>query len=93
MVKCIFTANWNLYKMELIGREDEKQALLKYCSSSKSEFVAVYGRRRVGKTFLIKQYFNNEFTFYQTGLNNATLIAFGNTFTNPIVVYSMSPSV
>lgn len=59
-------------EMELIGREDEKKALLKYCTSLKSEFVAVYGRRRVGKTFLIKQYFNNEFTFYQTGLANAS---------------------
>ncbi len=87
MVKCIFTANWNLYKMELIGREDEKQALLKYCSSSKSEFVAVYGRRRVGKTFLIKQYFNNEFTFYQTGLNNATLSEQLENFANAIKKY------
>lgn len=73
--------------MELIGREDEKQALLKYCSSSKSEFVAVYGRRRVGKTFLIKQYFNNEFTFYQTGLNNATLSEQLENFANAIKKY------
>lgn len=39
--------------------------------SEKPEFVAVYGRRRVGKTFLVKEYFSNSFTFYLTGLANA----------------------
>lgn len=73
--------------MELIGREDEKQMLLRYCNSSKSEFVAVYGRRRVGKTYLIKQYFNNEFTFYQTGLANAPLSEQLENFTNSIKKY------
>lgn len=39
--------------------------------SDRSEFVVVYGRRRVGKTFLIRQYFNNRFDFELTGLANA----------------------
>ena len=34
------------------------------------EFIAVYGRRRVGKTFLIRSYFNENFSFYASGLNN-----------------------
>ncbi len=39
----------------LIGRKHE-QSLLKLCVESKrAEFIAVYGRRRIGKTFLIKQ--------------------------------------
>ena len=38
-----------------IGREKEIDILKKYYSSSKSELVAVYGRRRVGKTYLIRQ--------------------------------------
>ena len=38
-----------------------------------SEFVAVYGRRRVGKTFLIREAFNNKFDFYMTGMANVSL--------------------
>jgi nicotinamide riboside kinase len=54
----------------LIGREKEI-SLLKNCfESDKSEFVAVYGRRRVGKTFLVKELFESEFTFYATGILN-----------------------
>lgn len=40
-------------------------------NSSKAELVAVYGRRRVGKTFLIRSYFNDSFDFYFTGTFNA----------------------
>jgi AAA+ ATPase superfamily predicted ATPase len=36
-------------------------------SSNKAEFLVVYGRRRVGKTYLIKEYFKGRFTFYVTG--------------------------
>ena len=54
--------------MKLIGRIREMEKLDKLMRSSKSEFLAVYGRRRVGKTFLIRQYFDNEFDFYTTGL-------------------------
>jgi AAA+ ATPase superfamily predicted ATPase len=58
--------------MEIIGRYSEKRALRHYVESNKPEFVAVYGRRRVGKTFLIKEYFNKTFSFYISGLANAT---------------------
>ena len=37
-------------------------------NSSKPKFVAVYGRRRVGKTFLVKQLLGNQFCFYMTGV-------------------------
>ncbi len=56
---------------KLIGRKDEQNDLNSYYTTSKSEFIAVYGRRRVGKTFLIKEFFNNKFDFYLTGLANA----------------------
>ncbi len=36
---------------QFIGRKYEKELLKQYINSSKSEFIAVYGRRRVGKTF------------------------------------------
>ncbi|MEM8523862.1 MAG: ATP-binding protein [Bacteroidota bacterium] len=55
----------------LIGRKRELKQLHNHLRSKKSEFVAVYGRRRVGKTFLIRQAYNNEFAFYLTGLANA----------------------
>ena len=42
-------------------------------SSNQSEFVAVYGRRRVGKTFLIREAFNYKFAFQHTGILDAPL--------------------
>jgi hypothetical protein len=54
--------------MEIVGREREKAELKRYMGSGRPEFVAVYGRRRVGKTFLIREYFENEFFFYFTGV-------------------------
>ena len=57
--------------MELIGRYEEQMALQQYVDSEKPEFVVVYGRRRVGKTYLIKEFFNQSFGFYHTGLANA----------------------
>ena len=56
--------------MKLVGRETQKRQIDKYFQEDRSHFVAVYGRRRVGKTFLIKEYFDNQFTFYCTGLLN-----------------------
>ena len=58
--------------MNIIGRINEKAVLAQLIENKKPCFVAVYGRRRVGKTFLIKEYFNNKFTFYVTGLANST---------------------
>ena len=55
----------------IIGRKNEQQRLLNLYQSGKAEFTAIYGRRRVGKTFLIRQLFENEFVFDLTGLANA----------------------
>ncbi|MDR1652541.1 MAG: ATP-binding protein [Prevotellaceae bacterium] len=57
---------------EIIGRQNEIRQLAEYVSSNKAEFLVVYGRRRVGKTFLIKQFFQEKFTFYFSGAENAT---------------------
>ena len=57
--------------MKVVGRINEKAILAQLIEDKKPAFVAVYGRRRVGKTFLIKEYFNNKFTFYATGLANS----------------------
>ena len=54
---------------EIIGRDLEQSALNSLYHSSKSEFIAVYGRRRIGKTFLIREMFKDRFAFYHTGLS------------------------
>ena len=51
----------------IIGRKKEQAELKRYMESSRPEFIAVYGRRRLGKTFLIREYFGNDFLFYFTG--------------------------
>jgi AAA+ ATPase superfamily predicted ATPase len=56
----------------LIGRKRERTRLQKLLTSKKSEFLAVFGRRRIGKTYLIKKYFNYQFDFFITGMANAT---------------------
>lgn len=60
-------------KSLLIGREEETYKLDEYLNSSKSEFVAVYGRRRVGKTFLVRQVLGNQTCFSLTGMENADM--------------------
>ncbi|MDR1653428.1 MAG: ATP-binding protein [Prevotellaceae bacterium] len=57
--------------MNIIGRNKEKSDFQHFYEIEQPEFVAVYGRRRVGKTFLIKEFFAEKFTFYVTGLANA----------------------
>lgn len=56
----------------LIGRKKPRERFKKLLKSKKSEFLAVYGRRRVGKTFLVKEYFHYQFDFFMTGMANAT---------------------
>jgi hypothetical protein len=56
--------------MKIIGREAEQTALKQYFDSGLPEFLVVYGRRRVGKTFLIREFFGGKFDFYATGLAN-----------------------
>lgn len=58
--------------MKLIGRIPEQAIFAKAMSSSKSEMVAVIGRRRVGKTFLIRKYFERKMTFEFTGIYAGT---------------------
>jgi predicted AAA+ superfamily ATPase len=58
--------------MRLIGREEERRKLLELAASDSPEFVVVYGRRRVGKTFLVRETFNGTFDFAYTGIANVT---------------------
>ncbi|MCI6840061.1 MAG: ATP-binding protein [Prevotella sp.] len=53
----------------IVGRQAEIAELEKLYHSDRPEFVAVYGRRRVGKTFLIKQALKGRITFQHTGVS------------------------
>ena len=52
----------------IIGRKQEQQELLAAYRAEYSKFIAVYGRRRVGKTYLIRETFDYSFTFQHTGM-------------------------
>lgn len=56
----------------IIGREKECESLQRCIEAKTSQLVIVYGRRRVGKTFLINQFFDNKFDFKVTGIFNKT---------------------
>lgn len=49
-----------------VGRQQQLADLRKILASDRPEFIAVYGRRRVGKTFLVREAASNDFTFYFT---------------------------
>ena len=57
----------------LIGRKKEISLLKSYLKTRKSEFIAVYGRRRVGKTFLIRKVYEKEIIFQLTGMANVNM--------------------
>ena len=52
-------------KNEIVGRVREKRTLEKLRRSKDPELLALYGRRRVGKTFLIRKYFGEEETYFE----------------------------
>jgi len=55
----------------IVGRLTEKKLLSRVCKSTQAEFLAVYGRRRVGKTYLITTFFKDKGIFFEmTGLKD-----------------------
>jgi uncharacterized protein len=75
----------------LIGREEEQKTLLEALASDRSELVAVFGRRRVGKTYLIKHVYQEHLTFEITGLENSSNIKQLRYFVRQIATYDQSP--
>jgi AAA+ ATPase superfamily predicted ATPase len=60
--------------MEIIGRKKEISIFKRILSSQQAEFVAVYGRRRVGKTFLIHEFFSKSDIYLEcTGMKDGAL--------------------
>ena len=64
---CTFAANFETAMKTLIGREREMGELERCLRSDRSEFVIVYGRRRVGKTFLVDEFFHHKYDFTFVG--------------------------
>jgi len=60
-------------KEKITGRLDETRILDKAFHSSDPEFIAVYGRRRVGKTFLIREFYEDSICFELIGVHEASL--------------------
>ena len=57
----------------MVAREKERKQFDALVKAQVSDFVVVYGRRRVGKTFLIREHFKQQFAFYTAGLANSNL--------------------
>jgi len=61
--------------VKIIGRKEEQTELIEVFNSKKAEFVVLYGRRRIGKTFLIEQFFRSKkcIFFHVTGIQDGLL--------------------
>jgi uncharacterized protein len=59
--------------MELVGRLPERKIIEELLANNRSDFLAVYGRRRIGKTYLIDQVCNANMAFSFNGLHNVAL--------------------
>ena len=55
----------------MIGREKEASELVELYNRKNAELVAIYGRRRVGKTYLVDETFKGRITFRHAGLSPA----------------------
>lgn len=60
-------------KKAIIGRKKELEVLQSALASNEAELIAVYGRRRVGKTYLVRTFFEHESIFEFSGVHNASL--------------------
>lgn len=75
----------------IIGRQYEFELLERCMNSIESELIVVYGRRRVGKTYLVNQFFGNEFAFKLTGVFDKPASVQLERFASQIEEYSGNP--
>lgn len=75
----------------IIGRKAEQKELREAYESEYSEFVAITGRRRVGKTFLVRETFDYKFAFQHSGLANQNTRNQLREFYNSLINYGMTP--
>lgn len=75
----------------IIGRKHEQKVLDNCYKSDKAELIAIYGRRRVGKTYLVKTFFKEKFDFYITGIYKGTKAEQLKFFNKQLCEYSRIP--
>jgi len=73
----------------IVGREKEQRELLSLLEKEEPQFCAVYGRRCVGKTYLIRETFNYQFCFQHTGMAKGTLRQQLTAFRNSLMAAGM----
>lgn len=56
----------------IVARKEELALLKEAYDKEESQFIAVYGRRRIGKTFLVREAFDYQFSFSHSGIANGT---------------------
>lgn len=76
----------------LIGREEEIKLLQEAYDSAESEFVAIYGRRRIGKTYLVRETLQDKFTFSHSGVAKLPARKQLHAFYNSLVEQGYKPS-
>lgn len=70
---CMISAGYTTQCRQMIGRKTEIKVLNDLLASPKAEFLAIYGRRRIGKTYLVKNVYRDHLAFEFTGTQNAVL--------------------
>ncbi len=75
----------------MIGRIQEVEALREAATADRSRFVVIYGRRRVGKTFLIREAFDYRFTFSHTGMETGSMADQLESFHESLIDQGMNP--
>jgi AAA+ ATPase superfamily predicted ATPase len=73
----------------IVGRKEEQYELKRAFESEYSEFVAVTGRRRVGKTYLVREAFSGSFAFQHSGLANQNTRTQLAEFRQSLIAYGM----
>ena len=71
----------------MVGRIAEQAELRALLDNSESVFAAVYGRRRVGKTYLVRKTFGNHFAFDHVGLSSGKMSDQLESFRNSLIAH------
>ena len=71
----------------MVGRVAEQKELRSLLEEPESVFAAVYGRRRVGKTYLVRKTFGNDFAFDHVGMSSGKMSDQLESFRNSLVAH------
>lgn len=78
---------------KLIGREREFDELKWAMESQRSELIVMYGRRRVGKTFLVRRFFNDTYSFHYVGAHKQSKEAQLQNFREALLQYGIKENI